>query len=42
MGCKGDENNDRKVFIYCKDTVYESKMKLYEIEDEFEIMGVKL
>lgn len=30
---------DNKVFIYCKDKVYESKMKLYEIETEFELMG---
>ena len=29
---------DRKVFIYCKDKIYESKQKLYELE---ELCGVK-
>ena len=27
---------DNKVFIYCKEKVFECKMKLYEIEEEYE------
>ena len=27
---------DNKTFIYCKDRVYESKQKLYELEDSLE------
>lgn len=27
---------DNKVFIYCKQNVYESKLKLYEIEENYE------
>lgn len=27
---------ENKVFIYCSEKVYESKFKLYEIEDEYE------
>ena len=30
------ESVDNKTFIYCDKQVYESKMKLYEIENEFE------
>lgn len=30
------ESVDNKVFIYCKEKVYESKLKLYEIETEYE------
>jgi DNA-binding LytR/AlgR family response regulator len=30
------ESVDNKVFIYCKDNVFESKLKLYEIETEYE------
>lgn len=26
---------DSKVFIYCREKVYESKLKLYEVEDEY-------
>lgn len=26
---------DNKVFLYCKQNVYETKLKLYEIEEEF-------
>ena len=29
------EGVDNKVFLYCKQDVYETKMKLYEIEEEF-------
>jgi len=29
------EGVDNKVFMYCKQNVYESKLKLYEIEDEY-------
>lgn len=29
------ESVDNKVFIYCKQTVYESKLRLYEIEEEY-------
>lgn len=29
------EGVDNKVFIYCKQNVYETKLKLYEIEDEY-------
>jgi len=32
------ESVDNKVFIYCEDKVYESKLKLYEIETEFDNM----
>lgn len=28
------ESVDRKTFVYTKDTVYESKIKLYEVEEE--------
>ncbi|HYH02420.1 MAG TPA: LytTR family DNA-binding domain-containing protein [Bacillota bacterium] len=27
---------DNRVFIYCREKVYESKMKLYQIEEEYE------
>ncbi|WMJ85543.1 LytTR family DNA-binding domain-containing protein [Anaerocolumna sp. MB42-C2] len=30
------EGVDNKVFIYCKQTIYESKLKLYEIEENYE------
>lgn len=30
------ESVDNKVFIYCKEKVYESKLRLYEIEMKFE------
>lgn len=30
------ESVDNKVFIYCKEKVYESRLKLYEIEKEYE------
>jgi len=30
------EGVDNKVFIYCKQSVYESKLKLYEIEEKYE------
>ncbi len=30
------ESVDNKVFIYCEKNVYESKLKLYEIEAEYE------
>ena len=30
------EGVDNKVFIYCKQDVYETKLKLYEIEEEYE------
>lgn len=30
------EGVDNKVFMYCKQTVYETKLKLYEIEADFE------
>jgi DNA-binding LytR/AlgR family response regulator len=30
------ESVDNKVFIYCKEKVYESKLKLFEIEKEYE------
>ncbi|QHQ60183.1 LytTR family transcriptional regulator [Anaerocolumna sedimenticola] len=30
------EGVDNKVFIYCKQNVYESKLKLYEIEENYE------
>lgn len=30
------ESVDNKVFIYCEKQVYESKLKLYEIEEEYE------
>ncbi|MGB8451995.1 MAG: LytTR family DNA-binding domain-containing protein [Anaerocolumna sp.] len=30
------EGIDNKVFIYCKQSVYESKLKLYEIEEKYE------
>lgn len=30
------EGVDNKVFIYCKQTVYETKLKLYEIEADYE------
>lgn len=33
------ESVDNKVFIYCKDKVYESRLKLYEIETEYENLG---
>jgi len=29
------EGVDKKVFIYCKDKVFETKIKLYEIESDF-------
>ncbi|MFU0827679.1 MAG: HTH LytTR-type domain-containing protein [Lachnoclostridium sp.] len=29
------ESVDNKVFIYCKQDVYESKLKLYEIEEQY-------
>ena len=29
------EGVDNKVFLYCKQNVYETKQKLYEIEDEY-------
>jgi len=29
------EGVDNKVFMYCKQNVYESKLKLYEIEEEY-------
>ncbi len=29
------EGVDNKVFLYCKQNVYETKLKLYEIEEEF-------
>lgn len=29
------EGVDNKVFIYCKQNVYETKLKLYEIEEEY-------
>ncbi len=29
------EGVDNKVFMYCKQNVYETKLKLYEIEEEF-------
>ncbi|MHB8128208.1 MAG: LytTR family DNA-binding domain-containing protein [Mobilitalea sp.] len=29
------EGVDNKVFLYCKQNVYETKLKLYEIEDEY-------
>jgi DNA-binding LytR/AlgR family response regulator len=30
------ESVDNKVFIYCQDKVFESRLKLYEIETEYE------
>ncbi len=30
------EGVDNKVFMYCKQNVYETKLKLYEIEEEYE------
>ena len=30
------ERVDNKVFIYCKQNVYESKLKLYEIEEKYD------
>ncbi len=30
------EGVDNKVFIYCKQNVYESKLKLYEIEENYD------
>jgi DNA-binding LytR/AlgR family response regulator len=27
---------DNRVFIYCQDTVYESRLKLYQIEEEYD------
>jgi DNA-binding LytR/AlgR family response regulator len=33
------ESVDNKVFIYCKDKVFESRLKLYEIESEYENLG---
>lgn len=30
------ESVDKKVFIYCKKKVFESRLKLYEIEEEYE------
>ena len=30
------EGVDNKVFIYCKQTIFESKLKLYEIEENYE------
>lgn len=29
------EGVDNKVFLYCKQSVYETKMKLYEIEEDY-------
>ena len=29
------EGVDNKVFLYCKQNVYETKLKLYEIEEEY-------
>ena len=29
------EGVDNKVFLYCKQNVYETKLKLYEIQDEY-------
>ncbi|MDF2512523.1 MAG: LytTR family transcriptional regulator [Herbinix sp.] len=29
------EGVDNKVFLYCKQNVYETKLKLYELEEEF-------
>jgi DNA-binding LytR/AlgR family response regulator len=33
------ESVDNKVFIYCKEKVFESKLKLYEIEAQYENLG---
>jgi DNA-binding LytR/AlgR family response regulator len=33
------ESVDNKVFIYSKDKLYESKLKLYEIEEEYDNSG---
>ncbi len=33
------ESVDNKVFIYCQDKVFESKLKLYEIEEEYDNLG---
>jgi DNA-binding LytR/AlgR family response regulator len=33
------ESVDNKVFIYCKDKVFESRLKLYVIESEYENLG---
>ncbi len=33
------ESVDNKVFIYCKEKVFESKLKLYEIETQYENLG---
>jgi DNA-binding LytR/AlgR family response regulator len=33
------ESVDNKVFMYCKDKVFESKLKLYEIEEEYDNLG---
>jgi len=30
------ESVDNKVFIYCKQKIFQSKLKLYEIESEYE------
>lgn len=30
------ETVDNRVFIYCKDQVYEAKLKLYQLEEEYE------
>lgn len=30
---------DNKVFIYCKEKVYESRLRLYELETEYERLG---
>lgn len=30
------EGVDNKVFIYCKQNIYESKLKLYEIEEDYD------
>ncbi len=30
------ESVDNKVFIYCKEKIFESKLRLYEIEKEYE------
>ncbi|MBL4930701.1 MULTISPECIES: LytTR family DNA-binding domain-containing protein [Clostridium] len=30
---------DNKVFIYCKEKVYESRLRLYELETEYENLG---
>jgi Response regulator of the LytR/AlgR family len=30
------EGVDKKVFVYCKQAVYETKLKLYEIESDYE------